>query len=105
MQHKTVTNILLNGDCVFNIAIICIHGEISQTIATFHQKYRRSHFSKCSTYLKSLVEQSDEIFGINTTSCGDSSWKHLSLIGDEEVISLSEQKSTYFEILHYALER
>ena len=38
---------------------------------------------------KLIAEQSDEIYGVNTISWGDSSWKHLSLIGDEEVISLS----------------
>ena len=38
---------------------------------------------------KLISEQSDEIYGVNTTNWGDSSWKYLSLIGDEEVISLS----------------
>ena len=42
-----------------------------------------------------ISEQADEIFGVNT------SWKHLSLIGDEEVISLSHAKAyvfSYFEL-------
>ena len=38
---------------------------------------------------KLIVGQSDEIYGVNTIDWVDSSWKHLSLIGDEEVISLS----------------
>ena len=38
---------------------------------------------------KLIVGQSDEIYGVNTTNWEDSSWKHLSLIGDEEVISLT----------------
>ena len=38
---------------------------------------------------KLIAEQSDEIYGVNTINSVDSSWKHLSLIGDEEVISLS----------------
>ena len=38
---------------------------------------------------KLIAEQSDEIYGVNTTNCGDSAWKHLSLIGDEEVVSVS----------------
>ena len=43
-----------------------------------------------------IAEQSDEIYGVNTINCGDSSWKHLSLIGDEEVISLSHAKVYVF---------
>ena len=45
---------------------------------------------------KLIAEQSDEIYGVNTTNWGDSSWKHLSLIGDEEVISLSHAKVYVF---------
>ena len=30
---------------------------------------------------KLIGEQSDEIYGVNTISWSDSSWKHLSLIG------------------------
>ena len=54
---------------------------------------------------KLTSEQSDEICGVNTINWEDSSWKHLSLVGDEEVISLScAQRFTYFQILYYALE-
>ena len=38
---------------------------------------------------KLITEQSDEIYGMSTTNWEHSSWKHLSLIVDEEVISLS----------------
>ena len=41
---------------------------------------------------KLIVEQSDEIYGVNAINWEDSSWKHLSLIGDEEVISHSHAK-------------
>ena len=37
-------------------------------------------------------EQSDEIYGVNTINWSDSSWKHLSLLADEEVISLQRTK-------------
>ena len=40
--------------------------------------------------------QSDEIYGVNTLKWYDSSCKHLSLIGDEEVISLSHAKLYVF---------
>ena len=45
---------------------------------------------------KLIAEQSDEINGVNTIKWSDSSWKHLSLIGDEEVISLSHAKVNVF---------
>ena len=45
---------------------------------------------------KLIVGQSDEIYGVTTVNCVDSSWKHLSLIGDEEVISLSHAKVYVF---------
>ena len=45
---------------------------------------------------KLMVGQSDEIYEVNTINWDDSSWKHLSLIGDEEVISLSHAKVYVF---------
>ena len=41
---------------------------------------------------KWIVGQSDEIFGVTPINWEDSSWKHLSLVSDEEVISLSHAK-------------
>ena len=41
---------------------------------------------------KLILEQSDEIHGVNTIHWCDSSWKHSSLICDEEVVSLSHAK-------------
>ena len=37
---------------------------------------------------KLIPEQSDEIYGVKTINWEDSGWKHLSLVNDEEVISL-----------------
>ena len=45
---------------------------------------------------KLIAEQSDEIHGVNTTNWSDSPWKHLSLICDEEVVSLSHAKVYVF---------
>ena len=45
---------------------------------------------------KMITEQSDEIYGINTMNWEDSSWKYLSLVGDEEVISLLHKKVYVF---------
>ena len=43
-----------------------------------------------------MSEQSDEIYGVNTISWCDSWWKHLSLVSDEEVVSLSHAKVYVF---------
>ena len=43
-----------------------------------------------------ITEQSDEIYGISTINWEDSSWKYLSLVGDEEVISLLHTKVYVF---------
>ena len=45
---------------------------------------------------KLIADQSDEIYGVNTMNWEDSSWKHLSLIGDEEVINLLHTKVYVF---------
>ena len=39
-----------------------------------------------------IPEQSDEICEVNTINWEDSSWKYLSLVGDEAVISLLHTK-------------
>ena len=45
---------------------------------------------------KLIVEQSDEIFGVSQISWENFQWKHLSLVNDEEVISLSHAKVYVF---------
>ena len=45
---------------------------------------------------KLIVGQSDEIYGVNALNCVDSSWKQLSLVGDEEVLYLSHAKVYVF---------
>ena len=45
---------------------------------------------------KSMSEQSDEINGVKTTNWEHSSWKYLSLVGDEQVISLLHTKVYVF---------
>ena len=47
-------------------------------------------------YEKLIAEQADELYGVNTINWEDSSWKHFSLIGDEDVISLSHAKVYVF---------
>ena len=54
---------------------------------------------------KLIVGQSDETYGVDPINWKDSSWKHLSLIGDEEVISLSHAKGNVFFRFCVVLER
>ena len=42
-----------------------------------------------------IVGQSDEIFGVTPTNWEDSSWTQLSLVSDEDIISLSHAKVFY----------
>ena len=82
---------------VFHIASICIHGEELLRKFTFHQQYRRSHNEQMFDISETLMtEQSDEIYGVNTIDWKDASWKYLSLVGDEEVISLLHTKVYVF---------
>ena len=43
-----------------------------------------------------LVSEQDEIYGVKTIDWANSSWKYLSLIGDEQVISLQRTKVYVF---------
>ena len=43
-----------------------------------------------------MTGQSDEIYGVKTINWEDSAWKYLSLIGDEQVISLQRTKVYVF---------
>ena len=45
---------------------------------------------------KLVSEQSDEIYGVKTINWENSSWKYLSLIGDEQVINLQRTKVYVF---------
>ena len=54
---------------------------------------------------KLILEQSDEIFGVTPICWEGSPWRQLSLVNDEEVISLSHAKFYVFQILCYVLER
>ena len=45
---------------------------------------------------KLITEQSDEIYGVKTINWEDSSWKYLSWVGDEQVISLLHTKVYVF---------
>ena len=46
---------------------------------------------------KLITVQSDEVYGMSTSSWEHSSWKYLSLVGDEQVISLLHKKVYVFQ--------
>ena len=48
-----------------------------------------------------LVSEQDEIYGVNTINWESSSWKYLSLIGDEQVINL--QRTEVYVFSHSVL--
>ena len=43
-----------------------------------------------------LVSEQDEIYGVKTIDWENSSWKYLSLIGDEQIINLQRTKVYVF---------
>ena len=65
---------------------------------TLHQNYIEHLTMKQMFYIfeKLVVGQSDENDGVNTINWVDSSWTHLYLVGDEEVITLSHAKVYVF---------
>ena len=82
---------------VFYIASIYIHGEELLRQFTFHQNTEDLTIKQMFDISKKLItEQSDEIYGMSTINWEDSSWKYLSLVGDEQVISLLHRKVYVF---------
>ena len=83
---------------VFTIGSICNHGEELLRQFAFHKKQRENvtlkQMSEISEQL--ILEQSDGIFGVSQISWESSPWKQLSLVNDEEVISLSHAKVCVF---------
>ena len=92
----------------FDIASICIHGKGILKNFTLHPKYRDNLIMKQMFDIseKLIVGQSDGIYGVTPINCEDSSWKRISLVSDEEVISLSRREGLrIFRFCVYALER
>ena len=76
--------------CALNIGSICIHVKELLRKFTFRQKYREQSLKQMFDISEKLiVGQSDEVLGVSPINWEDSSWKQLSLVSDEEVISLS----------------
>ena len=82
----------------FYITSICIHGEELLRQFCSPSKIQKNLTMKQVFDIseKLISQQSDEIYGVNTINWEDSSWKHLSLVGGEKVISLSDTKVYVF---------
>ena len=76
---------------VFNIASICFHeknySDNWHSIKNTDDLTMKQMFDISE---KLITEQSDEIYGVKTVNWENSSWKYLSLVGDEQVISLGK---------------
>ena len=82
---------------VFYIASICIDGEELLRQFAFQKNTGDLTIKQMFDISEKLVsEQSDEIYGISKIIWEHSSWKYLSLVGDEEVISLLHKKVYVF---------
>ena len=62
------------------------HSEILHSIKNTGNSLALKQMLEISEQL--ILEQSDEIFGVSQISWENSLWKQLSLVNDEEVISL-----------------
>ena len=84
--------------CVFDIGSICIHGK--QLLRQFHSiknTWKNLTLKQMFEISEKLfLKQSGEIFGVSQISRKNSPWKQLSLVNDEEVISLSHAKCYVF---------
>ena len=83
---------------VFDIGSICIHGKelLRQFISIKNTGQNLTLKQMFEISEKLILEQSDEIFGVSQISWENSPWKQLSLVNDEEVISLSHAKVYVF---------
>ena len=99
-QHKTATNIPYYGKCLW-----LRHWKHLFSWETNTQKIFRSIKNRGNSLTmkqifdiseKLIVGQSDEIHGVTPMNWEDPSWKQLSLVGDEEVMSLSQAKVYVF---------
>ena len=96
MQCKTVANVLLFGEC------LCLqHCQHQYSWERINQKFYITGKDLTLKQMfdiseKLIVEQSDGIFGVSQISWEDSPWRPLSLVKDEELISLSHAKVYVF---------
>ena len=99
MQHKTVTNhsLIWRMFMSFDIGSICIHGKnYSENLHSIKNTGKDLNETDVQHIWKVDNRTIRWDLWSEYNKLGESAWKHLSLIGDEEVISLSRAKVYVF---------
>ena len=86
-SSKDAWGIFLSSTLEASVFMVKNYLEILHSIKTTGKDLTMKQMFDLSEKL--IAEQSDEIYGVNTINWSDSAWKHLSLNGGEEVVSLS----------------
>ena len=95
-RRKTFCNMVNVHVC--NIGFSSTHGKelITQTIGIPSRIQKDLTMKQMFDISAKLVSEQDEIYGVKTLDWETYSWKFLSLIGDEQVISLLHTKVYVF---------
>ena len=92
-KHSVIWGIFMSSTLQASVFIVKNYSDNLQSIKNTEDLTMKQMFDISE---KLISEQSDEIYGVNTRNWEDSSWKYLSLVGDEDVISLSNTKVFVF---------
>ena len=82
-KHSSIWEMFMSSTLHSSVFIGNEHSENLRSIKNTGNKLTMKQMFDISRKL--IVEQSDEIYGVNTINWEASSWKHLSLIGDESL--------------------
>ena len=99
MQQKTATNTLWYGECLYLFTLqasVFMGKNYSDNLHSIKNTEDLTMKQMFDISEKLTTEQSDEIYGVKTINWENYSWKYLSLVGDEEVISLQRTKVYVF---------
>ena len=92
-KHSLIWVLFMSSTLQASVFMVKNHSDNLHSIKNTEDLTMKQMFD---TSEKLISEQSDEIYAVNTINWEDSSWKHLSLIGDEQVISLHHTKVYVF---------
>ena len=93
-KHSLIWGMFMSSTFEASIFMGKNYSEISRSIKNTDNNLTMKQMFDISEKL--ICEQSDEICGVNPINWADSLWKQLSLVSDEEVISLSHAKVYVF---------
>ena len=91
-KHSVIWRMFMSSTLQASVLVVKNYSDNLHSIKNINLTMKQTF----DTPEKLISEQSDEIYGVSTIYCRDSAWKHLSLIGDEEVISLLHTKFYVF---------